>query len=120
MQTSLPPGCLLEAATAELVEVLWVVAALEGELVGDATRLYEVAERLVHRLHAVLPAGLHRRIDHVGLPLTDEVPDRRRRDEDLARHRTAGSVGGREQLLRHDPHDRGRQLHADLLLLVRR
>ena len=44
-------------------------------------------ERHVHRLHAEAAARLHRRVDLVHLALADQVADRRRGDEHLARRR---------------------------------
>ena len=82
--------------------------------------LHVLGERHVHRLHAEPAAGLHRRVDLVDLALADQVPDRRRGDQHLARHRTALAVGGGDQLLGDHALQRGRQLHAHLLLLVRR
>ena len=52
------------------------------------------------------------------LPLTDEVADRRRGDEQLRGHRAAPTVGGGDQLLGHDALQRRGQLHPDLLLLI--
>ena len=71
----------------------------------------------VHGLHPDRPGGLHSRVDLVGLPLADQVADRRGRDEHLAGDDAARAVGGRQQLLGDDPLERDRELHPDLVLL---
>ena len=82
--------------------------------------LHEVGEVLVQRVHAVLRAGLHGGVDLVGLALADEVADRRGRDEHLGGDDPAAAVGGLAQRLADDALQRARELHAHLLLLVRR
>src|ERR671935_408806 len=59
------------------------------ELAGDLVPAHEVGKRSVHRLHAVRAARLERRVDLMGLPLTNEVADRRRGHEDLGRAHAA-------------------------------
>ena len=79
-----------------------------GELVGPARareRLLgvddaaqrEVGERLLHRLHAALRAGLHERVDLLDLGLPDQVPDGVVGKQDLERGHAALAVGGRER-----------------------
>ena len=53
------------------------------------------------------------------LPLADQVPDRGRCDKDLAGHHAPLSVSRLQELLGDDPLEGCRQLHPDLLLLVR-
>jgi len=69
---------------------------------------------LIHDLHAELPAGLHGRVDLVGLSLSHEVAHRRRGDEDLGRNGAALAPGQRNELLRHDPCKRAGELNPDL------
>ena len=56
----------------------------------------------------------------MGLPLADQVADRGRADQDLDRGDATLTVGRRDELLGDDALQRGRELHAHLLLLVRR
>ena len=108
-----------EAPAHQPLELLGVVAALEGELLGDAAGLHVLGQRHVHRLHAVASARLHRRVDLVHLAFADQVADRRRGHEHLARDRATLTIGGRDQLLRDHALQRRRQLHPHLLLLMR-
>src|SRR3954451_11821627 len=91
-----------------------------GQLAADLLAADEVGERRVHRLHAVGPAGLERRVDLVALALADQVAHGRRGDEHLAGADTALAVDGRQQLLGDDALQGDRQLRADLVLLLRR
>src|SRR5947209_1281127 len=84
----------------EPVELLRVVALLQGELVGDLARPDQPGQRGVHGGHAVAPSRLHHRVDLVHLPLPDEVPDRGGRHEHLAPHHAPPAVGGLQELLR--------------------
>ena len=82
--------------------------------------LTSAGERLVHRDHAVLPAGLQHRVDLVDLALTDEVADRRRRDQHLgARPRGPCRRRVGSSCWVQIPCSDDGELHADLLLLVR-
>ncbi len=89
-----------------------------GELLADLALADELRERGVHRLHARGGAGLQHRVDLVCLALSDQVADRGRRDEHLARHDATGAVGVGQQLLGHDPLQRDGELDAHLTLLV--
>src|SRR5690606_31713537 len=97
-------GALSDArpAAREPVELLHMVALLEARLIGDAADAREVRKVLVHRVHAVLRAGLHRRIDLVRLALANEVANRRCRDHDLRGDGAAGPVGAAAQRLTYD------------------
>ena len=61
----------------------------------DRAALHERRRATGPSYHAVLPAGLHQRVDLVGLALTDEVADGRRGDQHLGGDRPARAVGGR-------------------------
>src|SRR3954451_6224301 len=110
----------LSGPAAEPIEVLDVVALLEAGLVGDLVRLDEIGQVLVHRVHAVLGTGLKRGVDLVRLALTDEVADRGGRDQHLRCNHATGAVGGLCERLAHDALQGAGELHAHLLLLVRR
>ena len=56
----------------------------------------------------------------MGLALADQVPNRRAGHEHLGGADAAGAVGGRQELLGDDALEGDRELHPDLLLLVRR
>ena len=78
-------------------------------------------QRGVHRLHADAGAGLHHRVDLVGLALADQVAHGRAwaRAPRQATQRPEPSAVG-QQLLGHDALQGDRELHADLVLLVGR
>ena len=59
----------------------------------DQAALQQVRERHVERLHADALAGLHHRRDLVQLVLADQVPDRRRADQELAGRDRLGRFG---------------------------
>ena len=80
----------------------------------------QVRQRGVHRLHPELAARLDGARDLVRAPLADVMPHRRRGHEDLAGHDAPAAVARRQQLLRADAHQRRRELHPHLRLLVRR
>src|SRR5688572_11214668 len=79
------------------------------------TLLDQVLEALVERLHAVLLAGLDRRIHLRDLGLADQVPDGRVADHDLVRGRAAAAFF-LQQRLRDDRAQRLRQHGADHFL----
>src|SRR3954465_4446026 len=119
MSLWLPSPNALSRPAAKPVEVLDVVALLHAGVVRDVAALDELGQVLVHRVHAVLGAGLQRAVDLVGLALTDEVADGGRGPKDLCRHRTAPTVSGLGERLADDTLERAGELDADLLLLVR-
>ena len=92
----------------------------EALFVGDHLLLHPLREVLIEREHPRAATGLHEGRDLVVLALTDQVPDRRRREHDLGDDRAALAVGPRRERLGDDALQRGRELGADLLLLVRR
>src|SRR5665648_609601 len=106
-------------ATDQSVEVLDVLALLQADLIRDLPGIDELSQVLVHRVHALLGAGLHRRVDLVGLALPDQVPDRRRRQQHLSGHRTTAADPPTQGLADHRL-DRAGELSADLFLLVGR
>src|SRR5690348_8073409 len=110
----------LSGPAAEAVEVLDVVALLQAHVVRDLAGLDEIGKVLVHRVHAVAGTGLQRAVDLVRLALTDEVADRGRGREDLGRDDATVPARGLRQRLAHHALERAGQLHADLLLLMRR
>src|SRR5664280_3580568 len=105
---------------AEPVEVFDVVAFLHPGGMSDLAALDQLGQALVHRRHAELGSRLQRGVDLVRLALADEVADRRRGDQHLARRHSALSIGRRAERLTDHPLQRTRKLNADLLLLVRR
>src|SRR3954447_17980096 len=115
-----PSPNALSRPAAKPVEVLDVVALLLAGLIGDPATLHELRQVLVHRVHAVAGPGLQRAVDLVRLALTDEVADGRGRHQDLGGNGAARPVGGASQRLADDTLEGTRELHTDLLLLVRR
>ena len=73
----------------------------------------------VHQPHAGGGAALHRVLQLVHLALADQIGDRRRIDEDLEGRDAALLVGLRDELLRHDAAQAGREHGAHMRLLVR-
>src|SRR6187551_1703698 len=76
----------------QLLEILDVVRLLMCSLMADLSRVDEIGEMLIHRVHAKVATGLHDRVDLVGLALADQVGDCRCRDEDLRGHCTTASA----------------------------
>src|SRR2546430_2101951 len=74
-------------------EFFCALASFEAKLERDLALADELAEALVHRLHPMGAAGLHRRVDHVGLALADEVAHSRRCGEHFACDHTTDSCG---------------------------
>jgi hypothetical protein len=68
----------------------------------------------------VAAAGLHGRVDLVGLAVADQVPDGRGGHHDLDPHDPPVAVGGGDELLADDALEGAGELHPDLLLLVGR
>src|SRR5262245_46334255 len=68
----------------------------------DRAAEVQVRERLVHRLHPELLAGLHRRVDLVDLFLADHVADGRCGHQDLHGQRPSAAVTLRDQELIED------------------
>src|SRR3954454_17754413 len=77
----------------QAAQLLGARGARLGELAGDLLAPHQVGERGVHRLHAVLAAGLEHRVDLVRLALADQVADGRRGDEHLGGADAARAVG---------------------------
>src|SRR5437762_6281897 len=79
-------GAQVEAVALEQADqLLRPAGAGQRDLERDDLALDELAERLLHRLHALLRPGLHDRVDLLDLALADQVPRRVVRKEDLER-----------------------------------
>src|SRR5438045_7090616 len=104
----------------EAAEVFFVRPALQRDFERDRAVAHQLRQRHVHRHHAEPAAGLEHRIDLVDLALTDEVPDGRRRHHYFTRDAATATVSRRQELLRANPLQCRRKLHAHLLLLVSR
>src|SRR5256885_4634045 len=104
----------------ERPELLLVDALVVGLLRADPALLEDAHDRVVERLHAVLPAGLDRRGDLDGLALANEVADGRGADQDLQRRAAALLVHALEEVLRDHHLEAGRQAVAHLGLLLGR
>ncbi len=93
----------------------------DGGLHRDLPGHVERRQRLIHRLHAQsFLSRLHGRVDLVHLVVTNQVPDRRRRHEDLETDDAPGPLRATQQRLADDALEHHRELGADLSLLVRR
>src|SRR4051812_4266084 len=79
----------------------------------------ELVQRVVHRLHAELLAGLHRRVDLVDLVVANQRANGASHDENLGGHHTT-AADLRQQRLRDDALETECQLRAYLRLLVAR
>src|ERR1051325_960821 len=112
-------GDAADAESALAEEVRRHAARLRLLLRADAAAR-EIAERHVHRLHAVFLAHLHRAGDLVDLTFADEVSDRGRAGHDFERGDAAVAGFFLKQRLGDDRLDRFRKLGADLRLLRRR
>src|SRR5664279_6647240 len=88
---------------AEPVEVFDVVAFLHPGGMSDLAALDQLGQALVHRRHAELCSRLQRGVDLVRLALADEVADRRRSEQHLARRHSALSIGRRAERLTDHP-----------------
>src|SRR5688572_15579662 len=89
---------------------LTLVARGADAVVGrDLLGHVELVQRIVHRLHAELLAGLHRRIDLVDLVVADERADGAGHHEDLGGHHAA-AADFRQQGLRDDALETEREL----------
>ena len=86
----------------------------------DDVALDQLLQVLVEGLHAVLLAGLDRRVHLRDLVLADQVADGGRADHDLVRGHATGAVLGLEQRLRDHRAQRFRQHGAHHFLFRRR
>src|SRR6188508_2424796 len=77
----------------QATELVGGTRARLGELAGDLVLTHQLDEGRVHRLHAVLPARLQRRVDLVRLALADQVANRGGGHEHLGGDRAALAVG---------------------------
>src|SRR5439155_11997054 len=104
------------------VEVVGVGRRFAGGLVRDDAVAIELEQTLVEGLHAVLGLTLRdeRRDLRRALGFPDAVLDGASADEDLDGRDAAFAADLRDETLRDDADDDGRELVADLLLLVRR
>ena len=102
------------------VEILWRRGTTQRQVFRDLAVPHEVCQRGVHRLHPVLPTRLHDGIQLMRLALADKVSHCRRRYQHLAGSHPTFSAQARQELLSDDTFQRGGDLYADLLLLVRR
>ena len=101
-------------------QLVRVARRLERGRLRDRAAQDELAERLLHRLHAAARARLHDRVDLLELALADQVADGVVGDQDLESPRRAPPVGGRKQRLGDDAFEAGRELRPHLALLLRR
>ena len=106
-----------EGAPSSRLSSSGVVERCFGHLQADLAFAHEPGQGRVHRLHPDARAGLQDGVDLVGLALADQVAHGRRGHEHLAGDHAPGPVGGRDQLLGHDPLQRHGQLHPHLVLL---
>ena len=114
-------GARSRARTLEQPEELVRVARrLERGRLRDRAAQDELAEGLLHRLHAAARARLHDRVDLLELALPDQVADGVVGDQDLGRRDAPRPVGGRKQGLGDDAFEAGRELRTHLALLLRR
>ena len=78
----------------------------------------QIAERVVHQLHALFSSGLNDAWKHEGFCFANDVRHRRRVGERFQGENAAGAIGARNQLLTDDSAQRFADHDADLFLLI--